>query len=134
MAENAQISIGLSLQYQDNSWQWPAVTKAAKDLSTAQWTKVSGYLKSTKSGIKQAMVRISIPNVSSVKAGNSFLIDDLVITEVTDAYNAQSTADANANAISTLDSTVSQQGDQITSQGNSITKLTNDLSTTNSNV
>lgn len=134
MAENAQISIGLSLQYQDNSWQWPAVTRAAKDLSTAQWTKVFGYLKSTKSGIKQAMVRISIPNVSSVKAGNSFLIDDLVITEVTDAYNAQSTADANANAISTLDSTVSQQGDQITSQGNSITKLTNDLATTNNNV
>ncbi|MCM5728470.1 DUF1983 domain-containing protein [Klebsiella pneumoniae] len=134
MAENVQISVGLSLQYQDNFWQWPAVTKAAKDLSSTQWTKVSGYLKSTKSGIKQAMVRISIPNVSSVKAGNSFLIDDLVITEVTDAYNAQSTADANANAISTLNSTVSQQGDQITSQGNSITKLTNDLATTNNNV
>ncbi|EIX9093789.1 DUF1983 domain-containing protein [Klebsiella pneumoniae subsp. pneumoniae] len=134
MAGNVQISVGLSLQYQDNSWQWPAVTRAAKDLSSTQWTKVSGYLKSTKSGIKQAMVRISIPNVSSVKAGNSFLIDDLVITEVTDAYNAQSTADANANAISTLNSTVSQQGDQITSQGNSITKLTNDLATTNNNV
>ncbi|MFM8228433.1 DUF1983 domain-containing protein [Klebsiella pneumoniae] len=134
MAENVQISVSLSLQYQDNSWQWPAVTKAAKDLSSTQWTKVSGYLKSTKSGIKQAMVRISIPNVSSVKAGNSFLIDDLVITEVTDAYNAQSTADANANAISTLNSTVSQQGDQITSQGNSITELTNDLATTNNNV
>lgn len=134
MAGNVQISVGLSLQYQDNSWQWPAVTKAAKDLSSTQWTKVSGYLKSTKSGIKQAMVRISIPNVSSVKAGNSFLIDDLVITEVTDAYNAQSTADANANAISTLNSTVSQQGGQINSQGNSITKLINDLATTNNNL
>lgn len=134
MAGNVQISVGLSLQYQDNSWQWPAVTKAAKDLSSTQWTKVSGYLKSTKSGIKQAMVRISIPNVSSVKAGNSFLIDDLVITEVTDAYNAQSTADANDNAISTLNSTVSQQGGQINSQGNSITKLINDLATTNNNV
>ncbi|HBV4668274.1 DUF1983 domain-containing protein [Klebsiella pneumoniae] len=134
MAGNVQMSVGLSLQYQDNSWQWPAVTKAAKDLSSTQWTKVSGYLKSTKSGIKQAMVRISIPNVSSVKAGNSFLIDDLVITEVTDAYNAQSTADANANAISTLNSTVSQQGGQINSQGNSITKLINDLATTNNNV
>ncbi|HBR3097071.1 TPA: DUF1983 domain-containing protein [Klebsiella pneumoniae] len=134
MAGNVQISVGLSLQYQDNSWQWPAVTKAAKDLSSTQWTKVSGYLKSTKSGIKRAMVRISIPNVSSVKAGNSFLIDDLVITEVTDAYNAQSTADANANAISTLNSTVSQQGGQINSQGNSITKLINDLATTNNNV
>ncbi|XGG49708.1 DUF1983 domain-containing protein [Klebsiella pneumoniae] len=134
MADNVQISVGLSFQYQDESWQWPAVTKAAKDLSSTQWTKVSGYLKSTKSGVKQAMFRISVPNVSSVKAGNSFLIDDLVITEVTDAYNAQNTADANASAISTLNSTVSQQGDQLTSQGNSITKLTNDLATTNNNV
>ncbi len=133
MAENAQISIGLSLQYQDNSGSGRQLPKRQR-ISSTQWTKVSGYLKSTKSGIKQAMVRISIPNVSSVKAGNSFLIDDPVITEVTDAYNAQSTADANANAISTLDSTVSQQGDQITSQGNSITKLTNDLATTNNNV
>ena len=134
MDGSVQIAVGMSFQYQDNSWQWPALIKSAKDLSADTWTKVSGYLKSSKSGIKQAMVRISIPNVSSVKAGNSFLIDDLVITEVTDAYNAQSTADANANAISTLDSTVSQQGDQITSQGNSITKLTNDLATTNNNV
>ncbi len=134
MADNVQISVGLSFQYQDESWQWPAVTKAAKDLSSTQWTKVSGYLKSTKSGVKQAMFRISVPNVSSVKAGNSFLIDDIVFTEVTDAYNAQNTADANASAISTLNSTVSQQGDQLTSQGNSITKLTNDLATTNNNV
>ncbi|MCP6422298.1 phage tail protein, partial [Klebsiella pneumoniae] len=131
MAENVQISVGLSLQYQDNSWQWPAVTKAAKDLSTAQWTKVSGYLKSTKSGIKQAMVRISIPNVSSVKAGNSFLIDDLIITDVTDAYNAQQTADATASAVSTLQTTVSKQGDSITSQGDSITTLNNGLVTAN---
>ena len=134
MADNVQISVGLSFQYQDESWQWPAVTKAAKDLSSTQWTKVSGYLKSTKSGVKHAMFRISVPNVSSVKAGNSFLIDDIVLTEVTDAYNAQNTADANASAISTLNSTVSQQGDQLTSQGNSITKLTNDLATTNNNV
>ncbi|PLD44932.1 phage tail protein [Klebsiella pneumoniae] len=131
MAENVQISVGLSLQYQDNSWQWPAVTKAAKDLSSTQWTKISGYLKSTKSGIKQAMVRISIPNVSSVKAGNSFLIDDLVITDVTDAYNAQQTADATASAVSTLQTTVSKQGDSITSQGDSITTLNNGLATAN---
>lgn len=131
MAENAQISIGLSLQYQDNSWQWPAVTKAAKDLSADAWTKVSGYLKSSKSGIKQAMVRISIPNVSSVKAGNSFLIDDLIITDVTDAYNAQQTADATASAVSTLQTTVSKQGDSITSQGDSITTLNNGLATAN---
>lgn len=134
MAENVQISVGLSLQYQDNSWQWPAVTKAAKDLSSTQWTKISGYLKSTKSGIKQAMVRISIPNVSSVKAGNSFLIDDLVITDVTDAYNAQQTADATASAVSTLQTAVSKQGDDITSQGARIDSLNNGLTTANNNI
>ncbi|WP_058688405.1 phage tail protein [Klebsiella pneumoniae] len=131
MDGSVQIAVGMSLQYQDNSWQWPAVTKAAKDLSSTQWTKISGYLKSTKSGIKQAMVRISIPNVSSVKAGNSFLIDDLVITDVTDAYNAQQTADATASAVSTLQTTVSKQGDSITSQGDSITTLNNGLATAN---
>lgn len=126
-----QIAIGMSLQYQDNSWQWPALIKSAKDLSADSWTKVSGYLKSSKSGIKQAMARISIPNVSSVKSGNSFLIDDLVITDVTDAYNAQQTADATASAVSTLQTTVSKQGDSITSQGDSITTLNNGLATAN---
>lgn len=131
MDGSVQIAIGMSLQYQDNSWQWPALIKSAKDLSADTWTKVSGYLKSSKSGIKQAMVRISMPNVSTVKAGNSFLVDDFVITDVTDAYNAQQTADATASAVSTLQTTVSQQGDSITSQGDSITTLNNGLATAN---
>ena len=131
MDGSVQIAIGMSLQYQDNSWQWPALIKSAKDLSADTWTKVSGYLKSSKSGIKQAMVRISMPNVSTVKAGNSFLVDDFVITDVTDAYNAQQTADATASAVSTLQTTVSKQGDSITSQGDSITTLNNGLATAN---
>ncbi|EPO7972199.1 phage tail tip fiber protein [Klebsiella pneumoniae] len=131
MDGSVQIAVGMSLQYQDNSWQWPALIKSAKDLSADTWTKVSGYLKSSKSGIKQAMVRISIPNVSAVKAGNSFLVDDFVITDVTDAYNAQQTADATASAVSTLQTTVSKQGDSITSQGDSITTLNNGLATAN---
>ncbi|WP_395166509.1 phage tail protein [Klebsiella pneumoniae] len=131
MDGSVQIAVGMSLQYQDNSWQWPALIKSAKDLSADTWTKVSGYLKSSKSGIKQAMVRISIPNVSTVKAGNSFLVDDFVITDVTDAYNAQQTADATASAVSTLQTTVSRQGDSITSQGDSITTLNNGLATAN---
>ncbi len=76
-------------------------------------------------------MRISIPNVSTVKAGNSFLVDDFVITDVTDAYNAQQTADATASAVSTLQTTVSRQGDSITSQGDSITTLNNGLATAN---
>ena len=134
MAANTQITVGLSVQYQDDSWQWPSLTKAVKDLSATSWTKVSGYLKLSKSGVKQAMARISVPNVSTVKAGDSFLIDNIVLTEVTDAYNAQELSDANASAIQTLNSTVEKNGTDITSQGAAVTKLQNDLSTTNANV
>ena len=80
------------------------------------------------------MARISVPNVSTVKAGDSFLIDNIVLTEVTDAYNAQELSDANASAIQTLNSTVEKNGTDITSQGAAVTKLQNDLSTTNANV
>lgn len=134
MAPGTQLSVGMSIQYQDNSWQWPAVTKAVKDLSATEWTKVYGYLKLSKSGVKQSMVRISIPNVSTVKAGDAFLIDNIVITEVTDAYNSQTLSDANASALQTLGTTVDKQGSDITSQGTAITKLQNDLGTTNANV
>jgi hypothetical protein len=41
---------------------------------------------------------------------------------------------ANSNAITGLQSTVSQQGNTLTSQGQSITRLQNDLSTANGNI
>ncbi len=134
MADNVQLSVGFSLQDMSGSWSWPALTKAKKDLVAEGWTKVSGYLTSNRTSIKQAMVRLSVPNVSTVKAGNAFLIDDLFITEVTDAKAALDAADANAQAIMNLKTTVTQSGEDITSQSNSITKLTNDLAITNGNM
>ena len=134
MSANNQIAVGMSIQYQDNTWQWPALIKTAGALSDSTWTKISGYLTTGKSGVKQSMFRISIPNVSTVKAGDAFLIDNIVFTEVTDAYKAQAASDANASAIQTLNTKVDKNGSDITSQGTAITKLQNDLSTTNANV
>ncbi|HGO5352597.1 TPA: phage tail protein [Klebsiella oxytoca] len=57
-------------------------------------------------------------------------VDTFKVFDITDEVQIK----ANSDALSTLSSTVTQQGDKIISQGNSITKLTNDLSTTNSNV
>ncbi|WP_159219037.1 phage tail tip protein [Klebsiella pneumoniae] len=57
-------------------------------------------------------------------------VDTFKVFDITDEVKIK----ANSDALSTLLSTVTQQGDQITSQGNSITKLTNDLATTNNNV
>lgn len=58
----------------------------------------------------------------------------MVITDVTDAYNAQSTADATASAVDSLTTQVSQQGDILTSVGSRTTMLENGLNTTNGNV
>ena len=57
-------------------------------------------------------------------------VDTFKVFDITDEVKIK----ANSDALSTLSSTVTQQGDKITSQGNSITKLTNDLATTNNNV
>ncbi|MEQ0105851.1 DUF1983 domain-containing protein [Klebsiella sp. JN_Kp124] len=133
MADNVQLSVGFSFQDMAGSWQWPAITKTKKDLSGG-WTRVSGYLTCDRKTLKQAMVRISIPNVSTVKAGDAFLIDELMITEVTDAKKALDNAEANAKAVSSLSSTVTQQGSTLTSQGSAITNLQNSLKTTNENV
>ncbi|WP_142910416.1 hypothetical protein, partial [Klebsiella pneumoniae] len=48
--------------------------------------------------------------------------------------NANLANKADAQALSTLSSTVTQQGDKIISQGNSITKLTNDLEAADANI
>lgn len=57
-------------------------------------------------------------------------VDTFKVFDITDEVKIK----ANSDALSTLSSTVTQQGGKITSQGNSITKLTNDLATTNNNV
>ena len=91
-------------------------------LST-NWALISGEY----TPAKTASVVVSLR--ASVASGYMYL-DDVFCVDVSN----EKAIDATSNALSTLNSTVTQQGDQITSQGNSITKLTNDLATTNNNV
>ncbi|QPG08039.1 hypothetical protein IUJ34_26985 (plasmid) [Klebsiella pneumoniae subsp. pneumoniae] len=57
-------------------------------------------------------------------------VDTFKVFDITDEVKIK----ANSDALSTLSSTVTQQGDKITSQGNSITKLTNDLEAADANI
>ncbi|WP_407221545.1 phage tail protein [Escherichia coli] len=57
-------------------------------------------------------------------------VDTFKVFDITDEVKIK----ANSDALSTLSSTVTQQGDKITSQGNSITKLTNDLEVADANI
>ena len=119
--------LGFSLQDSANGWSWPGLNVKVSELSVDNWTKVSGYLTNNRTALKQAMVRISIPNTPKVRLGDAFLIDDLIITDVTDAKAALDAADANAQALSSLSASVTQNGKNITSQGSAITKLQSDV-------
>lgn len=119
--------LGFSFQDSANGWSWPGLNVKVSELSVDNWTKVSGYLTNNRTAMKQAMVRISIPNTPKVRLGDAFLIDDLIITDVTDAKAALDAADANAQALSSLSASVTQNGKNITSQGSAITKLQSDV-------
>lgn len=119
--------LGFSFQDSANGWSWPGLNVKVSELTVDNWTKVSGYLTNNRTALKQAMVRISIPNTPKVRLGDAFLIDDLVITDVTDAKAALDAADANAQALSSLSASVTQNGKNITSQGSAITKLQSDV-------
>ncbi|MFZ8819122.1 TipJ family phage tail tip protein [Klebsiella michiganensis] len=119
--------LGFSFQDSANGWSWPSLNVKVSELSVDNWTKVSGYLTNNRTALKQAMVRISIPNTPKVRLGDAFLIDDLIITDVTDAKAALDAADANAQALSSLSASVTQNGKNITSQGSAITKLQSDV-------
>ena len=119
--------LGFSFQDSANGWSWPGLNVKVSELSVDNWTKVSGYLTNNRTALKQAMVRISIPNTPKVRLGDAFLIDDLIITDVTDAKAALDAADANTQALSSLSASVTQNGKNITSQGSAITKLQSDV-------
>ncbi|HCI6256766.1 TPA: carbohydrate binding domain-containing protein [Klebsiella pneumoniae] len=119
--------LGFSFQDSANGWSWPGLNVKVSELSVDNWTKVSGYLTNNRTALKQAMVRISIPNTPKVRLGDAFLIDDLIITDVTDAKAALDAADANVQALSSLSASVTQNGKNITSQGSAITKLQSDV-------
>ncbi len=119
--------LGFSFQDSANGWSWPGLNVKVSELSVDNWTKVSGYLTNNRTALKQAMVRSSIPNTPKVRLGDAFLIDDLIITDVTDAKAALDAADANAQALSSLSASVTQNGKNITSQGSAITKLQSDV-------
>ena len=129
--------VGLNVQNDAgaNSWLGAANVSESALAGRDKWVKFSGYAKATAKGATRAVVWISTRGANgSNTPGYNLYIDDLVITDVTDAYNAQGTADAAASAVDTLTTKVTQQGDTLSSIGSRTTALENGLKTTNSTV
>ena len=130
-------AVGINVQNDAgaNSWLGAANVSESALAGRDKWVKFSGYAKATAKGSTRAVVWISTRGANgSNTPGYNLYIDDLVITDVTDAYNAQGTADAAASAVDSLTTKVTQQGDTLSSIGNRTTALENGLKTTNSTV
>lgn len=124
-------SIGINVQDPsgNNAWNIAVnITEAglAAGGGRGKWVRFTGKAAMT-GGKTRGVVWISTRGASG-GPGYSIYLDDVVITDITDANAAQVTADANASAITGLTTRVSNAEGKITSQGDAITKLTNDVS------
>lgn len=89
-------------------------------LSAEDWVKISGKL-TVPEGKNQ--LHLQAYHNGSVVAGQQILWDDFVLLDVTEAAAAQGVADATANGLSALTTTVTQQGGQITAQATQLNQV-----------
>lgn len=106
---------------------WTTVNLGVVSLSKTSWTKVSGYV-TTNASAAQARLFVSLPGhatdpKSQRVIGSILLLDDIVITDVTEAYAAQQASEANAQAITGLTTRVANAEGTLTSTANQLTVL-----------
>ncbi|HDS8474117.1 TPA: carbohydrate binding domain-containing protein [Klebsiella quasipneumoniae subsp. similipneumoniae] len=127
--------VGLMVRTSAGQAAWPTAlnineTTLAAGGGRGKWVKFSGKIGAGGAQKTRGRLWISCRGISG-GPGYRVYIDDLVITDVTDAHAAQTTADANASAITGLTSRVTSAEGKITSQADAITKLNGDVSTIN---
>lgn len=132
--------IGLQMVDQNNHSAWVSgITINEATLTTGggrgQWVKVSGVATVGTDGKTMGRLWVSnrLAHTGDTGAYQLYL-DDLIIVDVTDAAAAQATADASASAVSNLQQSVKQQGDDITAQGKAITAVTSRVGATESSI
>ncbi len=106
---------------------WTTVNWGVASLSKTSWTKVSGYV-TTNASAAQGRLFVSLPGhatdpKSQRVIGSIVLLDDIVITDVTEAYAAQQASEANAQAITGLTTRVANAEGTLTSTANQLTVL-----------
>lgn len=110
--------IGVNTQSEAAGNSWPRTNDASSTLSKTAWTKRSGYLTLNGNSAKMRIF-MSVPSTNR-QVGTIIQIDDVIWQDVTDAQAAQTTAAGAASSVSSLQATVTQQGQQITAQASRI--------------
>ncbi|MGG6341470.1 host specificity factor TipJ family phage tail protein [Stenotrophomonas geniculata] len=104
---------------------WTTVNFGVRGLSKTAWTKISGYV-TTPSTAHQARLFISMPGGTGTGVrviGTRIRLDDIIVTDVTEAYAAQQSAEVNAQAITGLTTRVTSVEGALTSTASQITDL-----------
>ncbi|HBZ8925715.1 TPA: DUF1983 domain-containing protein [Klebsiella pneumoniae] len=118
-----------------NSWQSAVTVSEAALGARDKWVKFTGIASNNGGGRTRAVVWISTRGASgSGTPGYSLYIDDLVITDVTDAKAAQDASDATASAVSGLTARVTDAEGKITAQAQQQTALASKVDNANSRV
>ncbi|HFF9549529.1 TPA: DUF1983 domain-containing protein [Klebsiella pneumoniae] len=118
-----------------NAWQAAVTVSEAALGARDKWVKFTGIASNNGGGRTRAVVWISTRGASGRGTpGYSLYIDDLVITDVTDAKAAQDASDATASAVSGLTARVTDAEGKITAQAQQQTALATKVDNANSRV
>lgn len=118
-----------------NAWQAAVTVSEASLGARDKWVKFTGIASNNGAGRTRAVVWISTRGATgNGSPGYSLYIDDLVITDVTDAKAAQDASDATASAVSGLTARVTDAEGKITAQAQQQTALATKVDNANSRV
>nr|EKV1236249.1 DUF1983 domain-containing protein [Klebsiella pneumoniae] len=118
-----------------NAWQAAVTVSEASLGARDKWVKFTGIASNNGAGRTRAVVWISTRGATgNGTSGYSLYIDDLVITDVTDAKAAQDASDATASAVSGLTARVTDAEGKITAQAQQQTALATKVDNANSRV
>ena len=118
-----------------NAWQAAVTVSEASLGARDKWVKFTGIASNNGAGRTRAVVWISTRGATgNGTPGYSLYIDDLVITDVTDAKAAQDASDATASAVSGLTARVTDAEGKITAQAQQQAALATKVDNANSRV
>lgn len=128
--------VGLQTQNAANNNNWPsAITINENSLGArGTWKKFTGMLR-VASGHTRGVFWVSTRGANGTGTpGYDLYIDDVVVTDITDAKEAQDSANANASALTSLTSRVTNVEGQVTSQASQLSSLTSQVNDASSKV
>ncbi|EIM9245818.1 DUF1983 domain-containing protein [Escherichia coli] len=128
--------VGLQTQNAANNNNWPTaitINEAALGARGA-WKKFTGTLRVAAGHTRGAFWVSTRGTTGTGTPGYDLYIDDVVVTDITDAKEAQDSANSNASALTSLTSRVTNVEGQVTSQASQLSSLTSQVNDASSKV